>query len=125
MKIALNLFLFMFLLACQSINNSAKSIVTSYEKSRDLELKAESYKLVDSLIYSEISIPLANSVLNEYLNPNTKDSLELYFDEYAGEKWGDVKQLNEIDSIPFEHEFFGEGVFTSIIEKTIIEDNYS
>lgn len=125
MKITLNIFLFLFLLACQNIDNSAQSSVWSYEKSGGLVINADPYKLVDSAVFSEISIPLANGVLNEYLTPNRKDSLELYFDKYATEKWGFIKELNGIDSVPFEHGFFGEGVFTSEIEKVIVEENYT
>lgn len=90
--------------------NHENSVMLSewvYELIRGPEIKADPYKLVDSAVYSEISVPLVHGALKEYLSSNTKDSIELYFDEYAAEKWGDVKQLNEIDSVPFEYEFFG------------------
>lgn len=139
MKIALNLSLFFFLLGCHSIDDSPiREIPHStnhensdmlsewvYELIRGPEIKADPYKLVDSAVYSEISTPLAHGALKEYLSSNMKDSIELYFDKYAGEKWENVKRLNEIDSVPFEHEFFGEGVFTSKIEKAIVEENYT
>ena len=139
MKSVLKISLFLILLGCQHVDNpeelissmedtAAVSVSTSTwidQETRIEELSANPYKNINSAIYSEISTPLAYSVLEEYLTPNTKDSLEVCFDEFGYEKWGTIKRLSEIDALPFETEFFEEGIFTSKIESIITEDNYT
>ena len=139
MKIVSKISLFLILLGCQNVDNPEESMsimedpaavsvspsTWTDQETRGEELSSNPYKYIDSAIYSEISTPLANSALEEYLSPNTKDSLEMYFDGFAYEKWGFIERLSEIDVQPFEAEFFDEGIFTSKIESIIIEDNYT
>jgi hypothetical protein len=131
--------LLFILLSCQNLHNPVESISNKEDTAavpvlpsawidaeiKGVELSVSPYKHVDSAIYSEISTPLANSVLKEYLTPNTKDSLEMYFDRFANDKWGSIERLNDIDALPFEAEFFNEGIFTSKIERTITVDDFT
>ena len=139
MKSVVKIPLLLILLGCQNVDNPVESISIKEDtvavpvlssawidqETRGVELLVSPYKHIDSAIYLEISTPLANSALKEYLTPNTKDSLELYFDGFAHEKWGFIERLSEIDTLPFEAEFFNEGIFTSKIESIITEDNYT
>jgi len=139
MKTILQISLLLIALSCQNINRSETpridehdSIITQdtsknwiQDESRGLEIIASQYKHIDYNIYAEIAIPLSNEPLPEYLSSNEKDSIELHFDDFAKENWENVTLLSEIDSVPFEADFFNEGTFKSSIERIIVEDSYT
>jgi len=139
MKTILQISLLLIALSCQNINRSETPRIDEYDsiitqdtsknwiqdESRGLEIIASQYKHIDYNIYAEIAIPLSNEPLPEYLSSNEKDSIELHFDDFAKENWENVTLLSEIDSVPFEADFFNEGTFKSSIERIIVEDSYT
>jgi hypothetical protein len=139
MKTILQISLLLIALSCQNINRYEISRIDEHDgiifqdtsknwiqdESRGLEIIASQYKHIDYNIFAEIAIPLSNGPLPEYLSLNEKDSIELHFDDFAKEYWENVTFLSEIDSVPFEADFFNEGTFKSSIESIIVEDSYT
>ena len=139
MKTILEISLLLIALSCQNINRSEVSRIDEHDsiifqdtsknwiqdESRGLEIIASQYKHIDDNIFAEIAIPLSNGPIPEYRTSNKKDSLELHFDDFANEYWENVVLLSEIDSVPFEADFFNEGTFKSSIERIIVEDTYT
>lgn len=131
-------FTFLFVYSCQSLNNSDNE---TQEASQEyplndrtkqwvehdeitLEITPEGLGVLDSSAYFNISHPLANGVLQEYISSGKKDSIELLFEEFAQNKWGIVEQLTEIEQKPFEATRFGLP-FRSEIDTMIVQDDYT